>query len=311
MRSWNNLTSLTIIKSLLVLLLVAYFLLLNTAMADVVKEEALAGQVNCLGCHEKSSDVAIHAIWKTAHGKVLSQSNETCVACHGSSNKHGENPTRESPSVSFGPHWSSDSDKQAGACLGCHEKKQGIAWQGSAHHDEELSCSNCHSLHTQFDKVLDRQQQPEACFGCHKSVRSAAHMQSRHPIIEGLTTCSDCHNPHGSLTESSLNEPTLNDTCYKCHAEKRGPFLFEHAPVTENCVTCHNPHGAVNNNLLSTRGPFLCQQCHSAAFHPSQQMSGSGLPNQEASPYMLGKNCLNCHSQIHGSNHPSGSRLTR
>jgi len=26
---------------------------------------------------------------------------------------------------------------------------------------------------------------------------------------------------------------------------------------------------------------------------------------------VLGQNCLNCHSQVHGSNHPSGSKLMR
>jgi hypothetical protein len=26
---------------------------------------------------------------------------------------------------------------------------------------------------------------------------------------------------------------------------------------------------------------------------------------------LLGRNCMNCHPKIHGSNHPSGARLTR
>jgi len=96
-----------------------------------------------------------------------------------------------------------------------------------------------------------------------------------------------------------------------CHADKRGPFLFEHPPATEDCSLCHLPHGSVNENLLATRTPFLCQQCHSAAFHPSQLNDGQGLPNANASPFLLGQNCMNCHPQVHGSNHPSGARLTR
>ena len=32
-----------------------------------------------------------------------------------------------------------------------------------------------------------------------------------------------------------LKEASVNDNCYKCHAEKRGPFLWEHPPVRENC----------------------------------------------------------------------------
>ena len=62
--------------------------------------------------------------------------------------------------------------------------------------------------------------------------------------------CSDCHNPHGSVTEALLKKDSINDVCYTCHAEKRGPFLFEHAPVRENCDNCHNPHGSVNEFLL-------------------------------------------------------------
>jgi len=27
--------------------------------------------------------------------------------------------------------------------------------------------------------------------------------------------------------------------------------------------------------------------------------------------FMLGRACLNCHSQVHGSNHPSGATLHR
>jgi len=284
---------------------------LGTETSVQAKAKVTAVQADCLGCHKKNSDAAIHAIWKTVHGNVLSKSNETCIACHGTSSAHGKMPTKQSPTISFGPKWASDAKTQSESCLNCHQKKQGVSWLGSAHHDEDLSCASCHSLHTRFDKVLDKEQQPSTCFNCHKSVQSKVHLQSRHPILEGRTTCSDCHNPHGTLAESLLKEPTLNDSCYSCHSEKRGPFLFEHAPVTEDCSTCHNPHGSVNNNLLSTRSPFLCQQCHSAAFHPSQQLSGASLPNQNASAYSLGKNCLNCHSQIHGSNHPSGSRLTR
>jgi hypothetical protein len=38
---------------------------------------------------------------------------------------------------------------------------------------------------------------------------------------------------------------------------------------------------------------------------------GDGLPGGAPSQFMLGQNCMNCHTQSHGSNHPSGSRLMR
>ena len=82
------------------------------------------------------------------------------------------------------------------------------------------------------------------------------------PLREGKMVCSDCHNPHGSTTEALLKTDLINDTCYKCHAEKRGPFLFEHLPVRENCASCHDPHGSVNEFMLKMSRPRLCAECH-------------------------------------------------
>ena len=75
--------------------------------------------------------------------------------------------------------------------------------------------------------------------------------------------CSDCHNPHGSTGPTLLVKNSVNETCYTCHAEKRGPFLWEHAPVVDNCTNCHTPHGSANAPLLKARAPWLCQDCHS------------------------------------------------
>ncbi|WNC69015.1 DmsE family decaheme c-type cytochrome [Thalassotalea nanhaiensis] len=302
------------LKGSLIRLLLAIVLVfsINSLFAAEQVTTAEVVEVDCLGCHQESQGSSIHAIWQTPHGKVFGKNNETCVTCHGPSLEHGKVPRDNSPSLSFGPKWPSEFNEQSAVCLGCHEKGNQVMWLSGVHNDEQLSCLSCHNIHTQIDEVLVRIEQSETCFTCHKSVQASAHMPSSHPILEGKTTCVDCHNPHGNISEHSLNEPTVNDTCFSCHAEKRGPFLFEHAPVAEDCTTCHKPHGSVNASLLKTRGPFLCQQCHSAAFHPSVQHDGGGLPNTgQGSEFLLGKNCLNCHSQIHGSNHPSGSRLTR
>ena len=44
---------------------------------------------------------------------------------------------------------------------------------------------------------------------------------------------------------------TNEEACLKCHVDKRGPFVFEHAPVRiEGCETCHIPHGSMNAKLL-------------------------------------------------------------
>lgn len=185
-------------------------------------------------------------------------------------------------------------------------------WANSSHDLEDLSCNDCHKTHVQRDPILDRQQQSARCLDCHIEEKSKVNLPSRHPIKEGQTACTDCHNPHGSSTLADLREPSLNETCVSCHKEKRGPFIFEHAPVAEDCSECHQPHGSAQPSLLVSRPPFLCQQCHMSAFHPSQLTDGSGLPTGTApNRNLLGKSCLNCHSKVHGTNHPSGARLTR
>jgi DmsE family decaheme c-type cytochrome len=153
----------------------------------------------------------------------------------------------------------------------------------------------------------------EVCGSCHKTQRAQINYPSHHPIKEGKVVCSSCHEPHGSVGPNMLVKATVNETCYTCHTEKRGPLLWEHPPVREDCTNCHTPHGSVNAPLLKARAPWLCQQCHDAQFHPSTLYSGTGLPppTGNAAQQLLARSCLNCHTQVHGSNHPSGPRWTR
>jgi DmsE family decaheme c-type cytochrome len=122
------------------------------------------------------------------------------------------------------------------------------------------------------------------------------------PVREGKMVCSDCHNPHGSATEALLRENSINDTCYKCHAEKRGPFLFEHMPVRENCDNCHEPHGSINEYLLKVSRPRLCGECHGV---------GHGLTSGTNAVQTISRQCQNCHTMIHGTNSPSGALFQR
>jgi len=277
--------------------------------AVIVQAETAAAQ--CLDCHTSSSDTAVHAIDNTVHGALAWGGSASCATCHGVSEAHSRAPTNTAPEVSFGPRWPASADARSASCLGCHEKSEQLLWAGSEHQQENLSCDSCHSAHKQRDLAMAGVRSEQLCLNCHQRVRAELKLPSRHPIAEGKTTCSDCHNPHGGLGDGDLHQVTLNDNCFSCHQEKRGPFLWEHAPVAEDCSLCHRPHGSVNDRLLLTRSAALCQQCHAAAFHPSVPYGSEGLPGGTANQNLLGKSCLNCHSQIHGSNHPSGARLTR
>ncbi|MFQ5587829.1 MAG: DmsE family decaheme c-type cytochrome [Nitrospiria bacterium] len=278
-----------------------------------------SGADTCLLCHGGEDTVyPVPSLFKTPHAerddKRTPFAKRQCEGCHGPGAAHageiegGANPPRM---LGFGPDAETPVALQNKTCLHCHERKLNFGWHGGVHQSNDLSCASCHTIHAEHDPVLNSKAQPKVCFKCHLRQRAESLKPSAHPIRFGLMTCTTCHAPHGADTEYQLIRPTINETCYDCHAEKRGPFLWEHAPVSEDCTLCHRPHGSNHPALLNKRPPFLCQQCHARAGHPSLPNRPGGLPPAGASAFLLGKSCLNCHAQVHGSNHPSGARLSR
>ena len=280
-------------------------------------EYSKGGTAGCLECHDETEQHPVFSIFHTAHAQMgdprtpLAQ--HGCESCHGPSAAHADKPRRYLPAVRFdGPNKSS-AEALDKTCISCHEGGLRMHWQGSQHEAADVACSSCHTIHATRDPVLAKKSQPEVCESCHKEKRAETFRFSHHPIREGKVACSDCHNPHGSFGPKLLKKATVNDTCFQCHQEKRGPFLWEHAPVVDNCMNCHNPHGSSQPRLLKARGPYLCQECHLANFHPSTLYAGNGLVGgtQSNMSRLLVKNCLNCHFAVHGSNHPAGSFFTR
>ena len=305
-------------------------------------QEALKRDAVCTRCHDESESKPILAYYQGRHGVKADGRTPGCQSCHGASDAHVKNAggaaTRPLPDTTFGARAKSTPQQQTQACLGCHEGGKRTHWTGSQHEGKDLSCANCHTNHAEKDKVLAKATQPEVCFTCHKSERALTHRISTHPIAAGKVACSDCHNPHGSVGPKLLKKNTVNETCFTCHAEKRGPFLWSHASANDDCMNCHTPHGSTVAPLLRARSPWLCQQCHGGTTpHPGNVYSGASLPggpianaNQStaaanpvnpATGARLSSNnppaqvafrgCTNCHSQVHGSNHPAGIYLLR
>lgn len=272
------------------------------------------GAATCLGCHNQAPVTDIlhtpHAAKGDPHAPF---GQHECESCHGPSEAHVRDPLHTSPAVLFkGPKSSSVAQRNE-VCLSCHQNGLRMDWAGSQHQNNNLACVSCHTIHVAKDPILVKATQPEKCFTCHAEQRALSFQFSHHPIREGKVVCSDCHNPHGSPGPSLLKEVRVTDLCYTCHADKRGPMLWEHQPVREDCTNCHNPHGSVNPRLLKEKVPFLCLDCHSAV----NDMGGVGVSVHSVKPgssslYLYGdRSCLNCHSQIHGSNSPSGSTFFR
>jgi DmsE family decaheme c-type cytochrome len=198
-----------------------------------------------------------------------------------------------------------------------------MAWSSCSHARYGVACADCHNPHPRpkVQPVLNIQHthierpvrspmgvdDPHVCYKCHADIYAKNAMPSHHPIKEGKMVCSDCHDPHGQA-QDNLKEPTVNMVCYKCHAEKQGPFVYEHPPVTENCSICHEPHGTVTNNLLRQPATFLCLRCHSGHRTVPGHPGGAPLQDVAAHPSLQRSfytDCTQCHSQVHGSDLPS------
>lgn len=276
------------------------------------------GADTCLGCHGEGWRVPILTIFKTKHGQPADKRSPfaagglQCESCHGPGAAHAGSGDK-ALIVGFAPESASSAAERNRPCLECHRGNARIGWTDSMHARGDVACTNCHTLHRQHDPVLRKATQSDVCSKCHLKQRVEFNKPTAHPVRAGKVACSDCHAAHGSNATAMLAKPTVNQTCYTCHAEKRGPFVWEHAPAAEDCTLCHSAHGSTFQAMLRKSPPLLCQQCHQASGHPSVPYTSGALPGGAAAPsgFALAGSCTNCHAQVHGSNHPSGAKLMR
>jgi DmsE family decaheme c-type cytochrome len=298
-------------------------------------QEPPPGNPRCIKCHEEEYAV----INQTRHGakgdtRTPMGTGRECEACHGDATAHADNRGKTPvPNRFLGKEMTAD--QKSGVCLNCHAGNRHLTfWESGRHRKNEVACNNCHNPHAapppaalsgalqRRDATISpfvttvRQLQYETCVTCHKQIRAQLLKPSHHPIIEGKVKCSDCHNPHGALSPSMVKNESINQLCTTCHADKRGPYMFEHPPVEQNCLTCHNSHGSSHGKLLNEKVPNLCQDCHDWSRHPGTFYSGKegfaggnpastlGVPSSQGTnnTRFIARACVNCHNQIHGSN---------
>jgi DmsE family decaheme c-type cytochrome len=298
-------------------------LCLHAAAAEVasIQAAAFAGEKICARCH----DVQDRHFANTLHAKVFRENpgndleRRVCEACHGPGSNHVRNPTDRSALIGFTKDWGTPTAVQNDQCLRCHDGGERLHWPGSTHANNLLGCSDCHNPMARLSAagLLAKPSISETCQTCHVQQKAEFRRRSHMPLPEGKMSCADCHNPHGSVTRPLLKADSVNEVCYACHAEKRGPLLWEHAPVRERCTNCHRPHGSNYDMLLVAARPYLCQQCHntplghSSLFYNASQTAAAALQGGTQSARVIGRSCQNCHTQIHGSNHPAGARFQR
>jgi DmsE family decaheme c-type cytochrome len=237
----------------------------------------------CTSCHDQSA---------SQHGKH----GVGCESCHGAGKAHilGSGDKTKI----FNPANGTAAEVDA-RCLKCHAG-QHADYDRSPHAKANLSCVSCHSIHGGSDPEHSlNAPQPALCFQCHSAVQPQFSMPSHHKVNEGAVKCTGCHNPHAAMPgKTSRSMASQNATCAKCHTDKAGPFVYEHAVVKlEGCTSCHSPHGSQNARLLDVSNVnVMCLQCHSAA---NLAASPAGLVHSQIPKDVA---CTSCHRKIHGSN---------
>ena len=275
------------------------------------------GDDACLACHQdiqKDYEQTVHAklFRSDAHLETMRQG---CEGCHGPGSDHvaAGGGKGVGGMIQFGSKDPADITRANTVCLQCHLTADRIHWNGSTHEMQGVSCASCHNVmkNVSTRNLLEEPSQIGTCGQCYLIEKAQTlrygHMPLRDGTIpdrDGKMTCTSCHNPHGSVNDALLKFNTVNEACYACHADKRGPFLWEHPPVLENCMNCHDPHGSPREYMLRMAPPRLCQTCHNPTDHPTD-------PLRPTNSLVIGSGCMQCHARIHGSNHPSGQSLTR
>lgn len=274
----------------------------QTAAAAQPPDAGYVGADTCKLCHQDLYE----GFEKSPHYKTMldtrgGPSHQGCEGCHGPGAAHVANPVDMTKIFSFKKQSAKAINER---CMTCHASgKEQMDFARSEHNKNNVSCVDCHSPHHSKDpEFLLVKSQPELCYTCHLQQKPQFSMPFHHRVNEGLIKCNDCHNPHGTVGAKQVRTSATQDAvCFTCHADKHGPFVFEHAAVKiEGCESCHTPHGSPNAHLLKVSNVnLLCLSCHTTSF-----ASAPGAPSfhNQAAQYQA---CTLCHSQIHGSNFDS------
>ncbi len=295
--------------------------------------EKYIGSESCAECHAAESSF----YQLTAHNRLdekLPKERQRCEACHGGAGDHvgyykevdrlfkeGKdadatalvNDEKKAAAAKMASIDKMGAIESSNVCLKCHEGTQGRSderfnYRRSEHFRQGVSCADCHSSHAPKRlEFLLREKEPESCYRCHAEQKASFAKPFHHKVPEGGMKCSDCHNHHGGFMPRNMRTSVTGDmACVKCHADKQGPFVYEHAPIkVEGCQVCHTPHGSTNPKLLTRNVVrMLCLECHSNT--PGAEVEGAGLGPTTPSFHDINSpriaNCTTCHFEIHGSN---------
>jgi len=257
------------------------------------------GSETCAACHEDKVPAKLLHHKAIETNKRYNRVGQSCEACHGPGSEHAES----ADIIKILSFKSAPAARVNQACLTCHGNALRMTGRSMDPHSRNaLSCISCHVIHKPAVEPLLVKAPAELCTGCHLEVKAEFARPFRHKLQEGMVTCVDCHNPHGTVRNTALRVHAGNEAgCLNCHGDKRGPFIFEHAPMDlQGCASCHEPHWSVNPRMLKRADvKSLCLECHTLM--PAARMGGPPPAFHDLSSPRY-QNCTVCHVKVHGSN---------
>jgi len=271
------------------------------------KPATYVGSETCQSCHEdifKAFQKNPHHLVET--DKKYGHTTQACEACHGPASKHADSMSaadiRQPAKLA-----AAAADR---ICLSCHlSQPTHVGRINSSHAKNQVSCVSCHAIHKNGPDGLVARKPADInrqCAACHSDVWASFLRPFKHRLPEGAMSCVDCHNPHGSALPHGMQTVDANEPgCFKCHGDKAGPFIYEHAPVRlEGCMACHMPHWSSNPRMLTRQNVLLvCLECHSnLPGTPRNGTLGTVGPAIHDLTSARFQNCTNCHQKVHGSN---------
>ncbi len=252
-----------------------------SALADLISSGS--GQDFCVGCHSVS-DLG-NSIDPPGGFNVMADSvtygDVQCESCHGPGFQH----------VSVDP---GASQPIAGADLGANIDQNCAECHSGDHHPfaEDWAASG-HAAVVGF--AAGR----ESCEGCHRGQAALARFDPDATYLEQNsathmpTTCSVCHDPHGSNNTAQLRRPieTSDPTqhlCAQCHDRRTAPDpnsshgLEPHSPETALILGDAGwfpPNAIINQgDIIGTHGTEsnaqLCATCHVTSFAVTDAVTG-------------------------------------
>ncbi|HEX4997609.1 MAG TPA: hypothetical protein VFY29_05260 [Terriglobia bacterium] len=185
----------------------------------------------------------------------------------------------------------------AGACQGCHDKKNG----STNYHPAFGSCTDCHQdqHQGQFAARADKGD----CLSCHtldgftpSTFSRTAHESTRYPLA-GKHSAVDCQGCHERKNGAANYHPAFG-SCADCHQDQhQGQFAGRYEGKCESChrVEGFTPssftlirHRATRFDLVGAHGAVSCLDCHKPT------------DDHKTTRYIFeDRSCIACHRDAH------------